>query len=313
MDKDNENEKVDIHFKIPDSKNALKSEVNYGQINNNDDIKINSLDLEELVVTDKKFDNKSKTKSKKSKKISKKSLVKFNFNKHNNSYDTNEKRKEIDNDPVLSKFDINLLKYADEIFDMYIENEKKENAEKEKEGNKDNKENEDNKDNKNNENNNNEENKENNLIDQVDKISLYELQNLMDVLGIKKNEFEINSSIKKLKQEKPKTYSQDEKYSKENLIDIVRSFLEYRIEDKILVEVFRKIDVQQNGYLNISKLKAINESKLLNFSEEEMLDILYFFNMEEYMENKLKGVQNIDENEMKFDFQKFSKLYYQGA
>ena len=52
-------------------------------------------------------------------------------------------------------------------------------------------------------------------------------------------------------------FSLDERYSKVNFIDIVKSFLEFRIEDKILVEVFMTIDPKENGYLNLNKLQSV--------------------------------------------------------
>ena len=64
---------------------------------------------------------------------------------------------------------------------MYIENERKENKE-------------------------NKENKKNEEKLAIPSINLYEVQNLMEVLGIRKNEIEINCSIKKLKGDKPKCF-----------------------------------------------------------------------------------------------------------
>jgi Ca2+-binding EF-hand superfamily protein len=319
--------KVEIQQRYKDDRDEInnynKIDINLNYIKN--DNNINRIDIEDIILSDKNIE-KNKEPSKKYKEYdgnnsdhdnnNNNKSVKSNEDYQNESFNSTEKRQEIENDPILSKFDINLIKFADEIFDMYVENEKKEKDKEigEIKENKDIRSNYDNKSNidliskKSNKSKNSKQTQEGN-----GKITLYEVQNLLEVLGIKKNDIEINCSIKKIKQEKPKKFSQDETYSKENFIDIVKVFFEYRIEDKILVEVFRKIDKEENGYLNLDKLKTINDKNLLNFSTEEMNDILNFFNMEEYIKS-IKENKYINDHEYstKFDFKKFSDLYYQG-
>ena len=137
------------------------------------------------------------------------------------------------------------------------------------------------------------------------------MQNLLDVLGIRKNEYEINSSLKKLKGEKPKQFKVDDEFTKENFLDIVESFHEFRVEDKFLVEAFRKIDTEENGILNLMKIQEISNKLKLNFTEEEIKEILEYFTMETYLNNNNAGIkyQNF---KSQFDFENFCKLYYQG-
>ena len=157
-----------------------------------------------------------------------------------------------------------------------------------------------------------------NLID----IDLYEVKNLLEVIGIKKNEYEIRNKIFELKNEQMKKFKEDEKYSKQNFCDIVEGFKQYRIDDKLLVEVFRHIDTENEGIINMNKLIRINKEIGLNFTDEEMKDILEFFELEEKFFIKDKKVKeeinhkpysygNSNKN-VTMDFEKFCKLYYQG-
>ena len=143
-------------------------------------------------------------------------------------------------------------------------------------------------------------------------VDLFEMQNLLEVIGIRKNEFEINCAIKKIKSEKLKSFKYEDKFTKGNFIDIVESFLEFRIEDKLLVEVFRKIDLEGNGILNLIKMQEISKKYELELSNEELVEILEFFNMEKYLENK-NSQQQYENFKSTFDFEKFCKLYYQGG
>lgn len=187
----------------------------------------------------------------------------------------NENPNEIEQDEFLESLEINLRMQAEEIFDLFV-------------------------------------NEISPKIMNPIAVDLFEMQNLLEVIGIRKNEFEINCALKKIKSEKLKSFKYEDIYTKENFIDVVESFLEFRIEDKLLVEVFRKIDLEENGVLNLVKLQEVSRKYQLNLSNEELIEILEFFNMESYLENKNSG-QQYQNFKSTFDFEKFCKLYYQGG
>lgn len=199
-----------------------------------------------------------------------------NFKGLENDFEANENQDEnqTEKDDIMENLEVNLLKHGDEIFDLFVfEISKKETD--------------------------------------PPAIDLFEMQNLLDVVGIIKNEFEINCSLKKIKGENPKSFIYEDKYTKENFLDVLDSFLEFRVEDKLLVEAFRKIDPQEDGILNAVKLEEISKKLGLGFSSEEIIDILEYFNMEKYLINKNSG-NNYQNYSSTFDFEKFCKLYYQG-
>jgi hypothetical protein len=141
-------------------------------------------------------------------------------------------------------------------------------------------------------------------------IDVNEVQNLLDVLGIKKNLFEIKNCIIDLK--RTKKFRNDDKYSKQNFLDIVEFFRNYRIDDKILAEVYREIDSQCDGYITFEDIQYISRTKNLNFSKEEINDILNYFELENIVKSELQNKTYISKEKNYFDFEKFCKLYYQG-
>jgi Ca2+-binding EF-hand superfamily protein len=149
-------------------------------------------------------------------------------------------------------------------------------------------------------------------------IDIYEIQNLLDVIGIKKNIHEINNKIIQLKSDRPKDFPVDNKFTESNYISIAESFKDYRIEDKLLVQAFREIDKESDGTININKLRRINKERNLGFTEEEMVEMLEFFEIDLKMKKKyLKNLadedkQNDQDGEKLFDYETFCKLYYQG-
>ena len=141
-------------------------------------------------------------------------------------------------------------------------------------------------------------------------IDINEVQNLLDVLGMKKNLFEIKNCIIDLK--RTKKFRTDDKYTKQNFLDIVEFFKNYRIDDKILAEVYREIDSQCDGYITYEDIQNISRTKNLNFSKEEINDILNYFELENIVKSEMQNKPYMPKEKNYFDFEKFCKLYYQG-
>lgn len=146
------------------------------------------------------------------------------------------------------------------------------------------------------------------------KIDIYEVINLLDVIGIKKNEFDVKNKILEIKSENPKKFSSEEKHTRQNFCDIVDAFRTYRIDEKLLVAAFRKIDKEEDGTIDFFDLQRINKEKKLNFTDEEIYEMLDFFEMEEKMKQNLSLKQYNSENKEDpfLTFENFCKLYYQG-
>jgi hypothetical protein len=141
-------------------------------------------------------------------------------------------------------------------------------------------------------------------------IDINEVQNLLDVLGIKKNLFEIKNCILDLK--RTKKFRTDDKYNKQNFLDIVEFFKNYRIDDKLLAEVFRSIDSQCDGYITFEDIQYISRTKKLNFTKEEINDILNYFELEDITKCEMQNKNYVPKEKSYFNFEKFCKLYYQG-
>lgn len=145
------------------------------------------------------------------------------------------------------------------------------------------------------------------------KIDMFEVQNLLDVLGIKKNEYEIGNKISELKSENPKKFPYENKYTRDNFVDIVDAFRNYRIDEKLLVACFRKIDKEEDGTIGLFDLRRINMERNLKMSEEEIFEILEFFEMDEKMKHRVTLAEKVTEEQAPYlTFEKFCKLYYQG-
>jgi Ca2+-binding EF-hand superfamily protein len=141
-------------------------------------------------------------------------------------------------------------------------------------------------------------------------IDNYEIKNLLEVIGIKKNEFEINNAINKVRMEKPKTFENDENgYTLTNFMDVVRVLKDYRIEDKLLVKVFKTIDDESDGLIQLENLEEISKKLNLDLSREEINDMLGYFDIENIVKN---GPDYKPPNNYEMDFEEFSRLYYQG-
>lgn len=141
-------------------------------------------------------------------------------------------------------------------------------------------------------------------------IDINEVQNLLDVVGIKKNLYEIRNCIFDLK--RTKKFRVDEKYTKQNFLDIVDYFRNYRIDDRLLAEVYRFIDEHCDGYMTYEDILNISRAKKLNFSDEEINDILYFFELEDIVKCEMQNKNYAPSDKSYFNFEKFCRLYYQG-
>jgi Ca2+-binding EF-hand superfamily protein len=178
---------------------------------------------------------------------------------------------------IKTPFQLDLIKFASDAFEIYIKEVKK------------------------------------NKFDTTDKIDMYEIKNLLDVIGIKKNDFEINNKLIELKSEHPKKF-RDDKYSKECFLDVVEAFKNYRIDEKLLVAFYRALDKEEDGTVGFFDLKRISAEKKLNFSDEEIYEILQFFEMEDRVINNNPIPDSGEEEDEKYflTFEKFCKIYYQG-
>ena len=98
-------------------------------------------------------------------------------------------------------------------------------------------------------------------------------------------------------------------------MDLVELTKDYRLEEKYLVEAFRLIDKEGEGTVNFNKIKRISIEKQLNFTDEEIKDMLNYFEIEDNLKNLLlygiKSNDDIDEKNI-FDYNKFCELYYEG-
>lgn len=130
-------------------------------------------------------------------------------------------------------------------------------------------------------------------------VDIYEIQMLMDIIGIKKNETEIKMKLVILAQKNPKDYLSDKYFSFDNFLELVESFKTYRIDDKLLVNAFQIMEVNGDGLIDIANLRKVNTQFNLNFSDQEMFDILNYFNF-------------IDISNPSLSFEDFCNLYYQG-
>ena len=85
-----------------------------------------------------------------------------------------------------------------------------------------------------------------------------DLRNLLMILGIKKNDYDLRIIVERLKTTNPKSFYFEDKYTKINFIDIVEMFSNYRIDEKVIVEVFNEIDIDRDGYINFNEIKNNN-------------------------------------------------------
>lgn len=131
-------------------------------------------------------------------------------------------------------------------------------------------------------------------------INIYEMQSLLDIIGIKKNINEIKLNINILIQKYPSNYLNIDSYNLSNFLDVVDSFRNNRIDDKLLVSAFQKLEVDGDGVIDINNLKTVNKNLNINLSDKELLDIVNFFN---------EGENNINAG---LTFEEFTNLYYQG-
>ncbi len=141
--------------------------------------------------------------------------------------------------------------------------------------------------------------KENKKINNIYYIDFEELKNLLVIIGIKKNKHEILEKIENIRAYKPKSFFFENKYTKENFIDIVRSFADFRIEEKLLVQIFNEIDSDRQGYIDIKKVKDLCLKMKLNLTDEEIQDML-----------TLGQVGSKKEEGNKIDYEMFCKLFY---
>jgi Ca2+-binding EF-hand superfamily protein len=132
-------------------------------------------------------------------------------------------------------------------------------------------------------------------------IEFEELKNLLMVIGIKKNIYEILEKIENIKAYKPKTFFFENKYTKENFIDIVKSFEDYRIEEKFLIQIFNEIDKDGEGYIDIEKVRNLTKVMNLDFTDEEIDDMLSL--------DSIGSNRNKDLNR-KIDYETFCNLFY---
>lgn len=141
-------------------------------------------------------------------------------------------------------------------------------------------------------------------------IDNHEFKNLLEVIGIKKNEYEINNVINKVKTEKSKTFEHDQNgYTIVNFIDVAKELKEYRIDDKLLVKVFKTIDDEGDGLIGMHNMEEISKKLNLDLSKEEINDMLGYFDIENIVKH---GDNYIANNKFLMTFEEFSKLYYQG-
>jgi hypothetical protein len=187
-------------------------------------------------------------------------------NKSNNDNEANEIEEDDENEDI---FDIDILKFAEEIWEIYIysirNNIKLEDR--------------------------------SNLPEQT--LNLNEVQMLIDIIGIKKNIMEIKLNIAILAQRKPTEYTSTTNMTHNNFLDIVESFRNYRIDDKLLVRVFQELEKNGDGKLDLQNLMNSNQQLGLNMSKNDLLDILNYFN-DEFNPNA------------SLSFENFTELYYQG-
>jgi Ca2+-binding EF-hand superfamily protein len=141
--------------------------------------------------------------------------------------------------------------------------------------------------------------KENKKLNNIYYIDFADLKNLLVIIGIKKNKHEILEKIENIRAYKPKSFFFENKYTKENFIDIVKSFADYRIEEKILVQIFNEIDSDAEGYIDIKKVKDLCLKMKLNLTDQEIQDML-----------TLGAVGSKKQEGDKIDYEMFCKLFY---
>jgi Ca2+-binding EF-hand superfamily protein len=141
--------------------------------------------------------------------------------------------------------------------------------------------------------------KEEKKLNNVIYIEFEELKNLLVIIGIKKNRYEIMEKIENIKAYKPKTFYFENKYTKENFIDVVKSFADYRIEEKFLILMFNEIDKNGEGYIDVDKVKSLNKLMNLDFTDQEIDDML-----------SLNSIGRNKETDRKIDYETFCKLFY---
>ncbi len=142
--------------------------------------------------------------------------------------------------------------------------------------------------------------KEQKKLNNVYYIEFEEMKNLLVVIGIKKNKYEIMEKIEHIRAYKPKSFFFENKYTKENFIDIVKSFADYRIEEKFLIQIFNEIDCDGQGYIDINKVRDISKKMKLNLTDEDITDML-----------TLESISSKKEvTDDKIDYERFCKLFY---
>src|SRR5690606_9521449 len=73
---------------------------------------------------------------------------------------------------------------------------------------------------------------------------------------------------------KPAAFIAEDKFTKENVIDIVKTFLDYKVKDNILIEAWNRIDTNREGLVDFYKMRNICEKVGMGLNDDEILDML---------------------------------------
>ena len=132
------------------------------------------------------------------------------------------------------------------------------------------------------------------------KVDVNNILILLDAIGIKKNEYELKNLIEILRKNPSINFNlqDDDKYDLNDFKEIVKAIREERsyIEEKFMVEAFSRIDEKNQGVIDKDSLKKYARKAVPNITDEEIMDIIKYFNSEDEV----------------MTYENFFKLYHEG-
>lgn len=132
------------------------------------------------------------------------------------------------------------------------------------------------------------------------KVDVNNILILLDAIGIKKNEYELKNLIEILRKNPTINFNlqDDDKYDLNDFKEIVKAIREERsyIEEKFMVEAFSRIDEKNQGVIDKDSLKKYARKAVPNITDEEIMDIIKYFNSEDEV----------------MTYENFFKLYHEG-
>jgi Ca2+-binding EF-hand superfamily protein len=149
--------------------------------------------------------------------------------------------------------------------------------------------------------------KMNNKDKNNERIDIHQILIILDAVGIKKNEYEIQNKLQHLRNE-GNELADDDKVNKEEFVLLVKEIKKEKayIEEKFLAEAFSRIDTRGDGLIDFNSLKAFAKKANGDITDEEIIDMLNYFEIND------DYVPSNDRKNRKLTYEQFYKLYHEG-